>query len=317
MTAAEPRPVLVVSGTDRPGIVTAISKVLTDFGANIVTLDQYSTDPQGGEYFQRTEFNVPDFAGQRAKLESTLTAVITNQLGLDWYLDDLAAPKRVIILASITEHNLLDLLWRQRRGELRTGVHTTHAATAAAGDGLGEERETDVLRLRHERVDVIRCLGGAQYRHSGLDRVALGLDLVAGHLEHGGGRADEDDARRSRFRRQLRVLGEETVPGVDGVGAALHRNPHDLIDVEIGAHGVAPFTDLVGLVRLESVDRSAVLPGEDGDGARTEFDGGAESTDGDLATVGDQDLGEHAHLFVLPDRVVPLRVHGRLTFFTA
>ncbi|HWL59475.1 MAG TPA: formyltetrahydrofolate deformylase [Microbacteriaceae bacterium] len=122
MTTKEPRPVLVVSGTDRPGIVTAISKVLTDFGANIVTLDQYSTDPQGGEYFQRVEFHLPDFAGQRAKLESTLTAVVTTQLGLDWYLDDLAAPKRVVILASITEHNLLDLLWRQRRGELNMTV---------------------------------------------------------------------------------------------------------------------------------------------------------------------------------------------------
>src|SRR5690606_7381882 len=51
-----------------------------------------------------------------------LNAVITNQLGLDWHLDDLSVPKRVAILASITDHNLLDLLWRQRRGEINMTV---------------------------------------------------------------------------------------------------------------------------------------------------------------------------------------------------
>src|SRR5690606_31348162 len=90
--------------------------------ANIVSLDQYSSDPAGGEYFQRTVFTLPDFADVRPKLESTLNAVITNQLGLDWHLDDLSVPKRVAILASITDHNLLDLLWRQRRGEINMTV---------------------------------------------------------------------------------------------------------------------------------------------------------------------------------------------------
>ncbi|HWL01541.1 MAG TPA: ACT domain-containing protein, partial [Microbacteriaceae bacterium] len=61
MTARASRPVLVVHGTDRPGVVAAVTKLLADYSANIVSLDQYSTDPVGGQFFQRTEFIVPDF----------------------------------------------------------------------------------------------------------------------------------------------------------------------------------------------------------------------------------------------------------------
>ena len=53
--------------------------------------------------------------------------------------------------------------------------------------------------------------------------------------------------------------------------------------------------DLVRLVGLEPVQRVAVLVGEDGDGADTEFVGGAERPNGDFPAVGDQHFGEHAY----------------------
>jgi formyltetrahydrofolate deformylase len=39
---------LIVQGQDRPGIVAAVTAVLARYGANIVSLDQYSSDPRGG-----------------------------------------------------------------------------------------------------------------------------------------------------------------------------------------------------------------------------------------------------------------------------
>jgi len=122
MSARVSRPVLVVHGTDRPGIVAAVTRVLADFEANIVSLDQYSSDPVGGQFFQRTEFNVPDFIAIKPQLEAALAAVVGDELGLTWTLSDIAVPKRVAILASLTDHNLLDLLWRQRRGEINMSV---------------------------------------------------------------------------------------------------------------------------------------------------------------------------------------------------
>jgi formyltetrahydrofolate deformylase len=44
---------LLLSCPDRHGIVAAVSGFLADEGANIVTSDQYSTDPEGGAFFLR------------------------------------------------------------------------------------------------------------------------------------------------------------------------------------------------------------------------------------------------------------------------
>jgi len=171
MSAREARPVLVVHGTDRPGIVAAVTKLLADFEANIVSLDQYSTDPVGGQFFQRTEFNVPDFVAIRPELQAALAEIVGTGLGLTWTLSDLSAPKRVAILASLTDHNLLDLLWRQRRGEINMTVPmvvSNHTVVAEDVRGFGvpffhvpsqgpdkSEAEREILALLGGNVDLV------------------------------------------------------------------------------------------------------------------------------------------------------------------
>lgn len=109
--------VLVVHGEDRPGIVAAVSTTLAQHGANIVALDQYTDDPAGGQFFQRTVFDLPQLVVNAPALEKDLGAVL-GDLGMTWTLTHRATPKRVIILASKSDHCLLDLLWRHRRGEI-------------------------------------------------------------------------------------------------------------------------------------------------------------------------------------------------------
>ncbi|MDX2376328.1 formyltetrahydrofolate deformylase [Microbacterium sp. LRZ72] len=110
--------ILLVQGEDRPGIVRAISSALAENGANIVSLDQHTDDPLGGRFFQRTVFHVDDFPAVRPHLEASLEEGLGRGLGLDWSIADRSVPKRVAILASTSDHCLLDLLWRQRRGEI-------------------------------------------------------------------------------------------------------------------------------------------------------------------------------------------------------
>ena len=50
---------LLLSCSDRPGLVAAVSRFLTEAGANIVSLDQHSTQPTGGMFMQRTIFHLP------------------------------------------------------------------------------------------------------------------------------------------------------------------------------------------------------------------------------------------------------------------
>lgn len=109
---------LVVQGEDRTGIVAAVAAVLARHRANIVSLDQYSDDPQGGAFFQRTVFSLDNLQAVLPDIGRDLDRQVKRPYGLSYVLRDLSAPKRMAILASKSDHCLLDLLWRHRRGEL-------------------------------------------------------------------------------------------------------------------------------------------------------------------------------------------------------
>ena len=108
---------LIIQGPDQPGIVAAVSALITRNQGNIVSLDQYSDDPTGGAFFQRVVFHRKDLTAATPEIEADLEATITP-LGLQWRLTDQSIPKRMAILVSTSDHCLLELLWRHRRGEL-------------------------------------------------------------------------------------------------------------------------------------------------------------------------------------------------------
>jgi formyltetrahydrofolate deformylase len=162
---------LIVEGSDRPAIVATVSTLLAEAGANIVSLDQYSTDPGGGRFFQRTVFQLQNLAVVRPELEAVLDRELRDKLGLRWRLAEAAKRKRVAIFASKTDHCLLDLLWRQSHGELDMQVEmvvSNHPDNAEAvrqfgvpyvyvpvknGDKKAAEREH--LRLLNGNVDFV------------------------------------------------------------------------------------------------------------------------------------------------------------------
>ena len=181
----------------------------------------------------------------------------------------------------------------QRLGQRLGGLHPAHAAAPATGHGLHEDGEPDALRLRQQLLGVRRGLRGGQGRDPRPLRRLQRRDLVAGQLQDLGPRADEGDALARGGTGQVRVLREEPVAGVDRVRPGLLGHPDDLLDVEIGPHGVALLPDPVRLVGLLPVDRVAVLVREHRHRLGAQLVGGTESTDRDLAAIGHQDLGEH------------------------
>ncbi len=112
---------LLVSCRDREGIIASLSEALRDVGANIITSDQFSSDPYGGSFSLRMEFYVPDPDQRLSKLDQRL-AEIGSEYELDWRLVDARRRKRVALFVSRYDHCLLDLLWRWRRGELPMDV---------------------------------------------------------------------------------------------------------------------------------------------------------------------------------------------------
>ncbi len=161
---------LIVQGTDRPGIVRAITGTLADFGANIASLDQHTSDPEGGRFFQRTLFSLPNLSAVVEDLRTRLGEVL-SEFGMEWQLVEAKRLKRVAVFASKSDHCLLDLLWRQRRGELPviiTMVVSNHPDLSddvrAFGipyfyvpveKGRREEAEARHLELLQDNVDLV------------------------------------------------------------------------------------------------------------------------------------------------------------------
>ncbi|KPH99610.1 formyltetrahydrofolate deformylase [Actinobacteria bacterium OK074] len=168
-----PQASLIVKGKDRPGIVAAVGAVLSDHGANIVSLDQYSDNPQGGAFFQRTVFSLANLRAVLPRIESDLTDRLSGSrdYDLEFTLRDLSAPKRVAIFASKSDHCLLDLLWRQRHGQLPITISmviSNHPDTAEEVRGFGipffhvpsagpdkSAAEAEHLRLLKGNVDFV------------------------------------------------------------------------------------------------------------------------------------------------------------------
>ena len=120
-TSTQDHACLVVHGPDRPGVVAAITSWIAKNDGNIVSLDQYSDDPAGGEFFQRVVFHRPGLAEALPALRAGLSGLM-SEVGMEWRLTDQSVPKRMAILASTADHCLLELLWRHRRGELNVSI---------------------------------------------------------------------------------------------------------------------------------------------------------------------------------------------------
>jgi formyltetrahydrofolate deformylase len=120
--------ILTLSCPDRPGIVAGVSGFLFERGGNILDAQQYD-DPETGRFFMRVVF---DPAGQGLDELRAGFAALARAHAMDWSLRDPKVRRRVMILASQTDHCLADLIWRWRQGELPmdlAGVISNHPAS--------------------------------------------------------------------------------------------------------------------------------------------------------------------------------------------
>jgi formyltetrahydrofolate deformylase len=106
--------ILTLSCPDRTGIVARVAGFLYERGANILDAQQYD-DAETGRFFMRVVF---DAGGRDAEALRAEFAGLADSLQMDWGLRDPKVRRRVMILASQTDHCLADLIWRWRRGEL-------------------------------------------------------------------------------------------------------------------------------------------------------------------------------------------------------
>ena len=195
----------------------------------------------------------------------------------------------------VVGEELLALARGALEGVLELGLlqRDAEALAAAAARGLDGDRVADLLGDLLGLLERLDRVGGARDdRHAGVLHQLAGAGLGAHRLDRARGRADERDAGLLQALGERGVLGQEAVAGVDGLGAGGLDDLHDLVHVEVGL-GRRPGPEQVRLAGPLDVLGVAVGLGVDGDGGDAELVERSDHADGDLATVGDQDLGEH------------------------
>ena len=121
--------VLTLSCPDKPGIVYAVSSFLVQHSANIIASQQYG-EPDGGLFFMRVHFSVPQPGRATAELERDFTWV-AEAFHMTWQLHDKSERIKTLLMVSQLGHCLNDLLFRWRSGSLPidiTGVVSNHEA---------------------------------------------------------------------------------------------------------------------------------------------------------------------------------------------
>ncbi|KIL49394.1 formyltetrahydrofolate deformylase [Jeotgalibacillus soli] len=130
---------LLINCPDKPGIVATVSRFLFQYNANIIESSQYSTDPEGGDFFIRIEFECPDLQSKKEEIKLSFEAVAEN-FNMDWKITFASEMKKTAIFVSKELHCLRELLWEWQNGDLMTElavVISNHEDSREIVEGLG------------------------------------------------------------------------------------------------------------------------------------------------------------------------------------
>jgi len=161
---------LLIRCEDKPGIVAAVSNFFYHHGANITDLDQHSTDPQGGTFFMRLEFQTPHLDVSSQLLEQTFEQAVATPFAMQWHIHYTTQKKKIAIMVSKFEHAFMELLWRHAQGELEADicmVISNHPNMRQASERFGIPYHEITVRTNHKKEAEARTL-----------EILKGVDLV-------------------------------------------------------------------------------------------------------------------------------------------
>lgn len=112
--------VLLLSCPDRKGIVASIAGFISQHGGNILHAHEHS-DRDSGTFLMRVEFDPEEF-DIRLEAFAEHFSPIATAFEMRWKLAESDRRPRMVILVSKYDHCLVDLLYRQRSGELACDI---------------------------------------------------------------------------------------------------------------------------------------------------------------------------------------------------
>ena len=113
---AKPTAIMLLHCPDEQGIITEVTKFITDNKGNIVYLDQY-VDRLDGMFFMRIEWEMSDFLIPRDKIREYIQTLYAVRYNMTFGLFFNDVRPRMAIFVSKMSHCLYDLLARYKAGE--------------------------------------------------------------------------------------------------------------------------------------------------------------------------------------------------------
>lgn len=111
------RAVFLASCPDQKGIVATLSRFIFDHGGNIVDSDQH-TDHEAKIFAIRLEWELDEFSIPHHEVADRMRP-IADRFRMQWSLSFSNAKPRMAVWVSRQDHCLIDLLGRQRAGDIR------------------------------------------------------------------------------------------------------------------------------------------------------------------------------------------------------
>ena len=117
----KPTAILLLHCPDQQGIISEVTKFVTDNNGNIVYLDQY-VDHQDGRFFMRLQWELDGFLIPRGKIQEYIDTLYAKryQMEFNLYFSDIRP--RMAIFVSKMSHCLYDLLARWKAGEFDVDI---------------------------------------------------------------------------------------------------------------------------------------------------------------------------------------------------
>ena len=112
----KPTAILLLHCKDQTGIISEVTKFITDNKGNIVYLDQY-VDKQDGMFFMRIEWELEGFVIPRERIMEYIQTLYAQRYEMTFNLYFNDEKPRMAIFVSKMSHCLYDLLARYKAGE--------------------------------------------------------------------------------------------------------------------------------------------------------------------------------------------------------
>lgn len=117
----KPTAILLLHCPDRQGIISEVTKFITDNNGNIVYLDQY-VDREDGMFFMRIEWELEEFLIPREKIEDYIRTLYGQRYDMTFHLYFSDVRPQMAIFVSKMSHCLYDLLARWKAGEWNVDI---------------------------------------------------------------------------------------------------------------------------------------------------------------------------------------------------